>query len=98
MIRYLFWGGVAGAVIGSASFLPHANAQAVAVPSICATFDANPTFDTVNQVMQNVIDQGRNVDQAARIVVDAVADHCPSHIPLLQAYVTAGQQQTGAHR
>ena len=93
MIRYLFWGFVCGAVIGGASFLPHANAASTPRPSICATFDAAPTFETVNTVMSNLVGNGMNVDLAAHTVVDAVADHCPQYIPLLQRYVEAGERE-----
>ena len=88
----IIWGALAGAVIGGASFLPHAHAEAVVAPSICATFDASPTFDTVNVVMRNVVGQGRNIAEAAQIVVDTVADSCPRHIALLQRYVEAGHR------
>jgi hypothetical protein len=90
MIKYLFWGFVCGAIIGGASYLPHADAQAVARPSICASFDAAPTFSTVNAVMWNLVGNGMGKDQAANTVVDAVATHCPQHIPLLQNYVATG--------
>lgn len=87
--QILVWGALAGLVIGS-SALFRANAAGIQEPSMCVQFEAAPTFATVNAVMQSLIDNGLDNNQAGRIVVATVEQHCPQHIPLLQAYVDAG--------
>lgn len=91
MTRYILWGVVCGLVIGGSGWLSaQADAATIQTPSICVAFDKAPTFASVNAVMQSLLDNGHDNQQAARIVVTTVEQHCPQHIPLLQAYVDAG--------
>lgn len=91
MTRYILWGVACGLVIGGSGWLSaKADAATIQTPSICAAFDASPTFASVNHVMQTLLDNGHSVDQAAQIVVSTLEQHCPQRIPLLEAYVDAG--------
>jgi hypothetical protein len=91
VVKILFWGLVAGLIIGGASLLaPHARAATIQTPTICATFTTTPTFASVNSVMQTLVDNGHSIDQAAQVVVATVERSCPQHLPLLHAYVDAG--------
>lgn len=90
------WTTLFGALFGAALFYsaPDADASTTTRPSICATFDANPNFETVNVVMSNLVANGFTIDLAATAVVDAVETFCPQHVSLLQRYVDAGERQT----
>jgi uncharacterized protein Usg len=90
-VKGLFWPIMFGLLLGAAVFysIP-AHAQAVQKPSICAQFDAAPTFATVNAVMESLTANGRDVNAAANILVATVEKSCPQHLSLLQAYVDAG--------
>jgi hypothetical protein len=85
----LVWAVLAGLVIGSASLF-RAHAATLQQPSICAEFNAAPTFATVNAVMESLTTNGHDVNTAANILVATVEQHCPQHLSLLQAYVDAG--------
>jgi hypothetical protein len=89
-VKILFWGLLAGLVIGGASLMPHAHAATIQTPTICAAFTTAPTFASVNAVMQTLVDNGHTIDQAAQVVVTTVETSCPQHLSLLHAYVDAG--------
>lgn len=90
-MRYVLWGIVCGLVIGGSGWLSaHADAAVIQRPSICASFDAAPTFATVNAVMQSLLDNGHDMQQASELVVRTLESHCPQHLSLIQAYVDAG--------
>lgn len=91
MTRYILWGMACGLIIGGSGWLSaKADAATIQTPSICAAFDASPTFASVNQVMQTLLDNGHNINQASQLVVSTVETHCPQHRSLLEAYVDAG--------
>jgi hypothetical protein len=89
--RYILWGIVCGLVIGGSGWLSaQADAATIQNPSICVAFDKAPTFASVNQVMQSMLDNGHDVKQASELVVKTVESRCPQHLSLLRAYVDAG--------
>ena len=90
-MRWVFWTMAFGAILGIAVFysIP-SHAAEIQKPSICVEFDSAPTFATVNAVMQSLIDNGHDINEAADLLVSTLDQHCPQHIPLIQAYVEAG--------
>lgn len=85
MIRYLFWGALAGAIVAAPAI---AKADPDVVPyTICAELSAKPTIFNVTAVLDEIEAAGLTDKQAAGVMVEAVTSTCPQYLSLLQRYV-----------
>lgn len=85
MIRYLFWGALAGAAIAAPAI---AKADPADVPyAICGALASDPSIDNLFRVLEQVKAGGLTQQETSDVVVDSVMRVCPRYYPLLQQFV-----------
>lgn len=53
----------------------------------CQVLDQSPTVNTVEVIVLTGLQEGLSSESVAEILVSEVRRDCPSHIPLLEAFV-----------
>lgn len=94
LVRWLFWGAVAGATIASSALIPRAHADPTddytqtSALIVCQILDQHPTIPGIAGVIEGIqTDSGFTVSESARVLVDAIYRQCPRHLPLLQRFI-----------
>ena len=85
MLKTLTAAALAGAAIITAAPANAAPELELAY-TICSAIDHRPMPSTVSMLMNNGIDAGFTVREAAQIVVASVYEMCPGNAPVLQAF------------
>lgn len=85
MLKTLTAAALAGAAIITAAPANAAPELELAY-TICSAIDNRPMPSTVSMLMNNGIDAGFTVREAAQIVVASVYEMCPGNAPVLQAF------------
>jgi hypothetical protein len=98
MIRYIFWGLLAGAIIAApALWRAHAEPDtftpvvvtyaAQHARAICESLDAAPTFEGISEAGLRIVNSSRlTTEQAGEVIGLAVRTRCVQHAPLLARF------------